>query len=91
MEVWVSVTPDQVANTQVNILNGNNYFTYGENLAQGDNLVERVPLEAGLYLVEVISDTPGNFRLQLSTEELSDPAEVVPPPPPETPDVTPSD
>ena len=88
MEVWVSVTPDHVANTQVNILNGNNYFTYGENLAQGDNLVERVPLEAGLYLVEVISDTPGNFRLQLSTEELSDPAEVVPTPP-ETPDVTP--
>ena len=89
MEVWVSVTPDHVGNTLVNILNGNNYFTYGDNLAQGDTLVERVPLEAGLYLVEVISDTPGNFRLQLSTEELPAPAPVVPPPPPEIPDVTP--
>ena len=86
MEVWVSVTPDRVADTQVNILNGNNYFTYGENLAQGDNLVERVPLEAGQYLVEVIADNSGDFRLQLSTEELPDPATLVPPP--EIPDVT---
>ena len=89
MEVWVSVTPDRVADTQVNILNGNNYFTYGENLAQGDNLVERVPLEAGQYLVEVIADNPGNFRLQLSTEELPDPAAMVTVPEPEVPPVAP--
>ena len=86
MEVWVSVTPDSVADTQINILNGNNYFTYGANLAQGDNLVEQVPLEMGHYLVEVIANAPGDFTLQLSTEELPDPATLVPPP--EIPDVT---
>ena len=86
MEVWVSVTSDSVADTQINILNGNNYFTYGANLAQGDNLVEQVPLEMGHYLVEVIANAPGDFTLQLSTEELPDPATLVPPP--EIPDVT---
>ena len=89
MEVWVSVTPDRGADTQVNILNGNNYETYGANLAQGDNLIERVPLETGQYLVEVIADTPGNFRLQLSTEELPDPTAVVTVPEPQVPPVAP--